>query len=185
MVAAPYAAQYAVTQDTYFLNRLSQAIVAGAVTQAAATFSSSMVSQPAYQMAQALASSILTGGAAQYLPRFAAAVACNATVAADLNNAVPVAIASSTAAMPAAITTSAVHGLISGNTAEISGHLINTAVNGIWVVTVTSTTVFTVPVLGNAVGASTGVVSLQPPDADLATAVAAVWPDIAGATVLT
>jgi hypothetical protein len=186
MVAAPYAQQYNVTQDENFLNRLSQAIVAGAVTQAAGTFSAapSGTSLPAYQMQQALAASILTGGVtAKLLGLFAAAVTCNATVAADLSNAVPVLIASSTAVMPSAITTAAVHGLSTGNTAEISGHAVNTAVNGIWKVTVTSTTVFTVPVPGNAVGAATGQVTLQPPDADLDTAIAAVWADIAGATV--
>jgi hypothetical protein len=183
MVAAPYAQQYTVTQDPFFLNRLSQAIVKGAVTQAAGTFyGSSAVSLPAYEMQQALAASILTGGVTSYLPRFAAAVACNATVAADLNNAVPVLIASSTQAMPSAITTSSAHGLSTGETAEISGHAANTAVNGIWLVTVTSGTVFTVPVPGTAVGSATGQVSLQPSDADLDTAIAAVWADVAGAT---
>jgi hypothetical protein len=183
MVAASYAQQYNVTQDPYFQNRLTQAIVKGAVTVAAETFAGSALPLPAYNMQQALASSILTGGvSAKILGLFAAAVVCNATVAADLNNAVPVLIASSTQAMPSAVTTAAVHGLTTGQTAEISGHSVNTAVNGIWVVTVTSTTVFTVPVPGNAVGAATGQVALQPPDADLDTAIAAVWAGVSGST---
>jgi hypothetical protein len=183
MVAAPYAQQYAVTQDLYFQNRLSQAVVNGAAAIAASTFASSGLSLAVYQLQQALAASILTGGTAKFLPLFAAAVACSPTVAADLNNAVPVLIASSTAVMPSVITTSAAHGLTTGQTAEVTGHLLNTSVNGTWIVTEISTTTFSVPVPGNAVGAATGQASLQPPDADLDTAIASVWSGIAGATV--
>jgi hypothetical protein len=57
MTAAPYAQQYAVTQDPYFLNRLSQTVVKGAAAIAAETFSSSGMSLPAYQLQQALGTS--------------------------------------------------------------------------------------------------------------------------------
>jgi hypothetical protein len=182
MTAAPYAQQYAVTQDPFFLNRLSLAVVKGAAAIAAETFAGSGLSTPVYQLQQALATSILTAGASKFLPLFAAAVACNSVVAADLGNAVPVLIASSTAAMPSVVTTAAAHGLTTGQTAEIANHLLNTSANGTWTVTEISSTTFSIPVPGNAVGGATGTVTLQPPDADLDTAVAACWLDIAGAT---
>ena len=118
-----------------------------------------------------------------YLTRFAWAVAANATVAGDVQ--VPVAIASSTAVNPSVITTAAVHGLTSGDVAEIAGHLVNTAVNGTFPVTVLTTTTFSVPALGTGAGAATGTVQKMPPDADIQFAVNADWNDIAGAGVTT
>jgi len=70
------------------------------------------------------------------------------------------AIASSTAVNPSAVTTSADHGLTSGMRVVISGHTVNTAINGSWTVTVTGANTFTVPVLGiGGGGAATGTVT--------------------------
>lgn len=76
-------------------------------------------------------------------------------------------IASSTNASPTVITTSSAHGLQTGGAAIINGHLVNTNANGIWIVTVVSSTTFKISpfagfpgtfVNGNGVGAATGTV---------------------------
>lgn len=118
-----------------------------------------------------------------YLYRFTWAAAANVTVAGDIG--LPVTIASSTAADPSVVTTASVHGLTSGQFAEISGHLVNTAINGTWPVTVLTTTTFSVPVAGNGAGTASGQVLLEPPDADIQFAVNSVWSDIAGVGVTT
>lgn len=64
-----------------------------------------------------------------------------------------VAITSSTNATPIAVTASAVHGLVTGAQVSIVGHKTNTNANGVWTVTVTSTTVFTLDgSVGNGAG---------------------------------
>ena len=74
----------------------------------------------------------------------------------------PAQIASSTQVNPSVITTSSAHGLTTGDSVIITGHLINTAINGNWPsITVLSPTTFSVPVLGNGVGAATGTVYHQ------------------------
>ena len=133
-----------------------------------------------YNMRHTLAIAVLNS-TGSYLDRFAWAAAANVTVAADVGP--PLSIASSTAANPSSVTTASVHGLSTGNVIEISGHLVNLVTNGSWPVTVTNTTVFTIPVAGQAAGAATGMVVLQPPDTDIQTAVNAAFSDIAGVGV--
>lgn len=70
-------------------------------------------------------------------------------------------IASSTNTNPIQITTSGVHGLHNGDQVDVSGHLVNTSANGLWSVTVTGLSTFTVPVAGVGVGGATGTVSPQ------------------------
>jgi hypothetical protein len=70
-----------------------------------------------------------------------------------------IAIASSTNVNPTVITTAVAHGLVTGNQISILGHLVNTAANGTWIVTVLSTTTFSIPVAGNGVGAATGTIN--------------------------
>jgi hypothetical protein len=176
--------QAALAADPQFQARVQAAMVATASNIVLQTFASFGGDGPTYTLRESLATSILTSGAAPYLPRFAAAVAVNAVVVADIP-ASPVAITYSTAALPSVITTAAAHGLASGQIVEIAGHLVNTAVNGTWAVTVISTTTFSVPVAGSGIGGVSGTVTLQPPDADINTAVASVWNGIAGATVAT
>lgn len=77
----------------------------------------------------------------------------------------PVSIASSTNANPSVVTTSVAHGLVVGDVVEIAGHLVNTTVNGVWtLVTVGSTTTFTVPGPAAGVGAATGTAMKQETD---------------------
>lgn len=78
-----------------------------------------------------------------------------------------VSIVSSTNATPTVITATA-HGLHTGQAAIISGHLLNTNANGIWIVTVLSSSTFKIStfagfatptyIAGNGVGAGTGTV---------------------------
>ncbi len=74
-----------------------------------------------------------------------------------------VAIASSTNASPIAITTAEPHQLSTGNSVNITAHLINTAANGTWTITVTSGFSFTLNgSTGNGVGGATGYVTTYP-----------------------
>jgi hypothetical protein len=66
------------------------------------------------------------------------------------------AITSSSTANPSLITTPAVHGLTTGDTVTISGVTGNNAINGTFVVTVVSTTTFTLDGQTGAAGAGTG-----------------------------
>jgi hypothetical protein len=66
-------------------------------------------------------------------------------------------IASSTNASPVEITTSGNHGLATGDTVVISGHLTNTGANGTWVIIYVSPTKYTCTAsVGNGVGGATG-----------------------------
>jgi hypothetical protein len=80
----------------------------------------------------------------------------------------PTLITSSTNANPSVVTTAAVHGLAVGDVVEITGHLVNTNVNGVWTIaTVGSTTTFTVPMPANGAGAATGSVMKQDTDVNI------------------
>jgi hypothetical protein len=69
----------------------------------------------------------------------------------------PVNIASSTNANPSVVTTAVAHGLSVGDVVEITGHLVNTNINGTWTLaTVGSSTTFTVPMAANGAGVATG-----------------------------
>ncbi len=68
-------------------------------------------------------------------------------------------ISSSTNASPIAVTTSTAHGLTTGDTVFVRGHTTNTNANGVYEVTVTSPTVFTLTgSTGNGVGSNTGII---------------------------
>ena len=67
-----------------------------------------------------------------------------------------VAITSTTNANPITVTTSAPHGLLTGDKARIYDHQSNTAANGIWTVTRTGASTYTIPVAGIAAGGATG-----------------------------
>lgn len=71
----------------------------------------------------------------------------------------PVNISSSTNASPIKVTTSSAHNLATGDKASIVGHLVNTAANGIWIVTVVDSDEFTLNgSTGIGVGVATGTV---------------------------
>jgi hypothetical protein len=72
----------------------------------------------------------------------------------------PIAITSSTNASPVEITTTALHGLITGQAVVIAGHATNTGANGTWTIIVTSTTKFTLTgSVGNGIGGATGTIT--------------------------
>ncbi len=68
----------------------------------------------------------------------------------------PVTIASTTNTNPITVTTSAPHGLLTGDKARIYQHQVNTSANGIWTVTRTGASTYTIPVAGIGAGAATG-----------------------------
>jgi hypothetical protein len=171
--------------DPLFQQRVQAAMVTAAVN--VATEPVGTLNMADYSLRHALAVAILQGGrvasggggsAAGWLSQFVWAVAANVSVAADVGP--PVSIASSTAANPAVVTTASPHGLATGQWAEISGHLVNTAITGVWQVTVVDGTHFTVLAAGNGAGGATGTVQVQPPDADIQFAVNSVFGSIAG-----
>lgn len=72
-------------------------------------------------------------------------------------------IASSTNATPIVVTTAVAHGFTNGDLVSITGHMTNTAANGIWAITAASGSVFSLtdPItagnaVGNGVGGATG-----------------------------
>lgn len=84
------------------------------------------------------------------------------------------AIKSSTNANPIQITTGNPHSLTNGDSVTISGHLVNTNANGVWIATVPNVvnppeptvpdkTHFTIPVAGNGVGGATGTIRKTQP----------------------
>ena len=71
-------------------------------------------------------------------------------------------IQSSTNATPIVITTTAVHGLSSGESVVISGHTVNTNANGTWTIISTGASTFSlIGSTGNGVGGATGTVTYR------------------------
>lgn len=174
--------------DPLFQQRVQAAMVTAALDVAAEAFSVSG-SITAYTARHTLAIAILQGGRLPggistgttvnpWLAQFSWAVASNVSISGDIGPELP--INASTADNPAKVTTNVVHNLSTGQWVEISGHLINTAINGSWQVTVLDTFNFTIPVEGTATGSGTGEVVLQPPDSDIQFACNAVFGSIAG-----
>jgi hypothetical protein len=162
--------------DSLFRSRVKAAMITAGVAIAGEAVGG--ISTTRYQKRQQLARLVLNEPGT-YLDRFAWAVASNTTVAGGVG--APILITSSTNANPTVITT-ATHGLSTGDVVEISGHLVNTNANGLWVVTVISSTTFSIPTPGNGVGGATGIVTKQPPDSDIQFTVNSDWDDIAGIT---
>jgi len=101
-----------------------------------------------------------------YLAPFMAAIAADQFT--PLSWFAPVSIASSTNANPSVVTTPIAHGLVVGDVVEVVGHLVNTAINGVWTLAVVgSTTTFTIPAPASGVGGATGSVMKMNTDADL------------------
>lgn len=170
--------QAALAKDAVFRDRVEVAMFV-ALTAAQGEVVGGMT--PAvYNKRQTFATAALNNPNA-YVDRFAWAVAQNSTIAATI--AAPVAITSSTNANPIVVTTPA-HGYTTGDTAEILGHTVNTSANGGWIVTVLTTTTFSIPVAGVGVGGATGAVTKQPNDSDIQFVVNSVISDFAGVTAL-
>jgi hypothetical protein len=166
--------------DPAFQSRVQAAMMGAAITIAGEAVGAQ--NDSTYQMRHQLAVKVLNSPQS-LLYQFAWAVASSLTISGDVG--APVSIASSTAVNPAVITTAAAHGLSTGDVVEVSGHLVNTAVNGTFAVTVLSTTTFSVPALGNGAGLATGQVAKQPSDVDINFTVGSYWNDIAGIGVTT
>lgn len=154
--------------------------IRGAMFRAAIAVSTEVqggLSQVAWVKRRQLATQILATPDAR-LASFVSAVAADPGT--SLTWFAPVAIASSTNANPIVVTTAAVHGLTTGDVVEIAGHLTNTNAVGTWVVTVLTTTTFSIPQAANGVGGATGTVQRQETDANLVFTVNSVFSAEAG-----
>jgi hypothetical protein len=173
--------------DPLFQQRVQAAMITAAIDVAAESIGSMTIAT--YQARHTLATAILQGGRLPgaisngtainpWLSQFSWACAANVTISGEVGP--ELAIEASTADNPAKITTAAEHGLSTGDWVEISGHLLNTPVNGSWQITVVDTTSFTIPVEGETIGAADGEVNKQPPDGDIQFACNSVFSNIAG-----
>jgi hypothetical protein len=161
--------------DASFQQRVQMAMVKAAV-QVSSEAQNSM-DMTVWAKRRLLAIRILTSPTAT-LSSFTNAVASDPGSA--LNWFSPVAISSSTSANPAVITTASAHGYTTGDVVEILNHAVNTAANGTWVITVTSSTAFSIPQPGNGTGAATGTVQKSETDSNLVFTVNSVFSAVAG-----
>jgi hypothetical protein len=161
--------------DTSFNNRVRSVMVRVAVT--IELESQGLQTSTVWAKRRQLAVQVLTSPDS-VVSRFVALVASDPASSLTWFN--PVNIASSTNANPSVITTAAAHGYASGDTGEILNHLVNTNVNGTWVMTVLSTTTFSVPQPANGVGGATGTVQKMETDTNLFNTVNNSWNALAG-----
>jgi hypothetical protein len=157
-----------------FISRIRGAMVRAAI--AVSTEVQGAMTSNAWAKRRQLAIRILNNPDA-VVGSFAAAVAADAAF--SLTWYPPLLITSSTGVNPSVVTTP-VHGYTNGDVVYISGHVANTNANGTWTITVLSTTTFSIPTPGNAVGTATGTVSKQETDVTLAFTVNTLFSAVAG-----
>lgn len=92
----------------------------------------------------------------------------------------PINISGSTNANPSVVTTAAAHGYSSGDVVEILNHAVNTNANNTWIITVLSTTTFSIPQPGNGTGAASGTVQKMETDVNINFTISNQWNSIAG-----
>lgn len=172
------AKQAALAKDAAFQDRVKLAMMAAMTAVQGEVVGAQ--STNVYQKRQQHSSAVLASPNG-FVDRYAWAVAQNSTIGATIAD--PKAITSSTNATPIVVTT-ATHGYTTGDTVEITGHLVNTNANGTWIITVLSTTTFSLPASGNGVGAGTGGAYKQPNDSDIQFTVNSLINDFAGVTSL-
>lgn len=161
--------------STSFRNRVRGAMIRAAVAVSTELLGS--LSNAAWVKRRHLSTRILTAPDST-LDSFVAAVAADPSTA--LTWFAPVNIASSTNANPAVITTAVAHGYTTGDVVEIANHLVNTNAVGTWVVTVVTSTTYSIPQSANGVGAATGTSQKMETDANVKFTVDSVFSSIAG-----
>jgi hypothetical protein len=174
------AQQAALASDPLFQTRIEAAMITAAANILAQ--GQGAMGPNTFALRTTLAASVMVNASdtPPLVTRFAWAVATNPTVAADIPAAsVPIVSSAVQAAGPDIVTTYAAHGFTNGQIVEID-NAIDPVINGTWVITYLTTTTFSVPVLGTVMGGPGGYATLQPPDADIATAIAACWNAVAG-----
>ena len=191
-MAASLQATAALAADPLFNQRVQSAMITAALDVATETLGTATAG--VWQLRHALAVAILQGAplpngrvpfpaSGPWLSQFVWAVAANPVIAGGVSD--PVQVSSSTPGPDSEITTAQPHGLATGDWAEISGHLVNTAINGVWPVIVVDGSHFIIPTIGNDTGMNTGQVTHQPPDGDIQFTVDSVFGSIAGVGALT
>lgn len=161
--------------DTSFTNRVRVAMMRQATT--VANEAQAAQSDSRWAKRRQLAARVLAGPDSQ-LPMFVAMVASDPGL--SLTWFTPISIASSTNANPSVITTATAHGYATGDVVEVLNHAVNTNANGTWVITVTSTTAFSIPQPANGVGAATGTVQKMETDVNLNFTISNQWNAMAG-----
>jgi hypothetical protein len=169
----PYLSQYDLSQDLYFRKIVYVAMATAGINVAGEALGG--MSPNKYVKRQTLARAVLTAPE-QWVAQFALAVVQNPAVALSP----PVNISSSTNAFPIVVTTAAAHGLSTGNSARVEGHLVNTSAVGTWPVTVLTSTTFSIPVAGVGAGGATGRVLKLPQDDAVQFTADSIWDDLAG-----
>lgn len=163
-----------VLDDTGYVKRIRGAMIRAAIS--VSTETQGGLTAIAWLKRRQLAVRILNNPDA-YVGDFAAGYA--ADPASSLTWYAPLNITSSTNASPSVLTTPT-HSLTTGDPVSIVGHLVNTNINGLWIVTVVSGTTFSVPVPGNGVGVATGTVIRQETDANIAFTINSLFSAVAG-----
>jgi len=163
-----------VLNDAGYVQRIRGAMIRAAI--AVSTEAIGTLTATAWLKRRQLAIRILNNPDA-FVADFAAGFA--ADPASSLTWYKPLNITSSTSADPSVVTTPT-HGLTTGDPVGIIGHLVNTNINGLWIVTVISATTFSVPVPGNGTGGATGTVDRQETDANIAFTINSLFSAIAG-----
>jgi hypothetical protein len=92
----------------------------------------------------------------------------------------PVPITSSTNANPSVVTTTVAHGLVATDVVEVAGHLVNTAINGVWLLATASGSTLTIPTPANGAGGATGTVMKMLTDVEINFTVQNNWNAVAG-----
>jgi hypothetical protein len=161
--------------DTSFNNRVRCAMMRAATTVAGEA--QGVQSSTRWAKRLQLAARVI-GSPDSQLTTFVAMVASDPGL--SLTWYAPVNISSSTNANPSVVTTAAAHGYSSGDVVEILNHAVNTNANGTWVITVTSTTAFSIPQPANGVGGATGTVQKMETDVNLNFTISNQWNAMAG-----
>jgi hypothetical protein len=163
-----------VLNDANYVARIRGAMIRGAV--AVSTEVQGSLTANAWLKRRQLAIRILNNPDS-YTADFAAGFAADPNT--SLTWFKPLNIVSSTNVDPSVVTT-ATHSLTTGDVVSIDAHLVNTNINGVWVVTVVSATTFSVPMPGNGAGVATGKITRQETDANIAFTVNSLFSAIAG-----
>lgn len=171
-----YLDQYNLSTDGGFRTKVGLAMFTTALSVAGEA--KGVMGDAKYGKRQALAFTVLSAPATQ-LERFSYAIVADPTIVMGA----PVAISSSTNAAPIVVTTSAAHGLSTGDTVRIANHATNTNANGVWTVTVLTSTTFSILEVGNGAGTG-GRMTKFPADSAIQTRMDLVWDDMAGVTAL-
>ena len=169
--------QAAMAADPQFQARVRTAMLAEA---AAVLAEANDTAHPVeFGLRMALATDVAQHGGGAHLEEFSWGAAASPAVAGAPGTVFT--ITTNSAAFPARVGVGQPTGFTGGEIVEIAGAG-DPVLDGTWAATPVSQASFSIPVLGGVMAGPGGTVTLQPSDANIATAVGAVWNGIAGIT---